>query len=267
MISNGRSPGRATAIPSAIVGRVATSRGLPAAIDANAPTVGRRTRLHGRSDAGEEAAAADSEHDRLEIGNLVVELDPERSLADDHVSVVEGVDEHGAGPLGVLGGQAQRSLDGGPFEHDVGAIATGGEELRDRHAQRHEDGRGDAQGLRRERDPLRMVARRGGDDTAFALLLAQARQTVGGTADLERPGALQVLELEMHRHAEQVGEELRAVRRGAGDHAVQGGGGIGEVFDGGGAHARVLLVLGTVVQIRSAVTRGSAPVSQARSPR
>ena len=227
---------------------------------------GGRARLDRGGDAGDQPAAADAEQDGVEVGHLVEELEAERALPDDDVAVVERVDEHGAGALGELGGQAQRRLDRRTLEHDVGAVAAGGEQLGDRHAERHEDRRGDAEGLRGERDALRVVAGGCGHDAARALLGRQAREPVGRAADLERAGALEVLELQVHGHAEQLGQVLRLVERRARDDAIEEGGGILELRQGGDAHVRTLLGRGTVVQMRSSVG-GRAPVSHARLPR
>ena len=55
--------------------------------------------------------------------------------------------------------EAKRGLHRRALEDDVGAVASRGEELRDGDAERHEDRRGDAEGLRTECDTLRVVAR------------------------------------------------------------------------------------------------------------
>ena len=148
-------------------------------------------------------------------GSLVEQLEAERALAGDHVGVVERVDEHRAGALGELGGQSQRRLDRRALEDDIRPVAARREQLRHRHAERHEDRRRDAERLGRERDALRVVAGGCRDHAARALLGGQPRQPVGGAADLERAGALQVLELEVHRHAEHVGQVLRVIERRA----------------------------------------------------
>ena len=156
-----------------------------------------------------------------------------------------------------------------PSQHHVRAVAAGGQELGHRDAERHEDRRVDAESLRRERDPLGVVAGRRRDDPAGTLLLGQAREPVRRAADLERAGALQVLELEVHRHAEHLGEGLRLLERRVRDHARQYGRRPLELFQGGDGrgetHGRVLLVRGTVSQIRSPC--GAMPVSQARELR
>ena len=73
-------------------------------------------------------------NDGVEVGDRVEQLEAERALADDDVAVVERVDEHRAGALGELGGQAQRRLDGRALEHDVGAVAARREQLGHGHA-------------------------------------------------------------------------------------------------------------------------------------
>ena len=126
-------------------------------------------------------------------GTCVEDLEAERALARDDVGVVERRDEHGAGALGELRGRRSGVSTVGALEHDVGAVAAGRVQLRQRHAERHEDRGRDAELLRRERDALRVVAGGCGDDAARALLGGQPREPVVGAADLERAGALQVL--------------------------------------------------------------------------
>jgi hypothetical protein len=120
-------------MPSAIVGEVCDSRDQP--------------------------AAADPDQDGVDVGHVVVDLQTQRPLADDDVGVVEGMDQDGAGALGELGGQPQRRLDRLAFEDHIRSVAARREELRHRNAQRHEDGRRDAELLGRAGDALRVVSR------------------------------------------------------------------------------------------------------------
>ena len=48
-------------------------------------------------DAADQAAAADRDQQGVEIGQLFLELQPERALADQGLGLVEGVDRHRAG--------------------------------------------------------------------------------------------------------------------------------------------------------------------------
>ena len=64
-----------------------------------------RVRLHrpdGKRDAGGEPSSADRDDHRLEVGNLLEELQPDRPLSGDHLLVLEGVQEGGVLGLGVV---------------------------------------------------------------------------------------------------------------------------------------------------------------------
>src|SRR6185369_10023675 len=87
MIGNVTSPGRFTAMPSAIVSTRSTGSMRPA-----------RT----LDTIGAEPAAAARHHRHVEVGHLRVELQAERALAGDHQVVVERGHERGAGALGQL---------------------------------------------------------------------------------------------------------------------------------------------------------------------
>ena len=76
--------------------------------------------------------------------------------------------------------------------------------LHRRRVGRHDDDARDVEHLSGERDRLRVVAGREGDDAAAALVGGEARERVVGAAELEGAGALQVLALE-----EQVGAGAR----------------------------------------------------------
>ncbi|MCY1178395.1 hypothetical protein D9M73_187420 [compost metagenome] len=85
---------------------------------------------------------------------------------------------------------------------------------------RHHDGRLYAQFPRRQRQALGMVAGRGGDHPAGALLLAQLHHTVVGAADLEGVDRLQVLALEQHLVAQEFAELARRLQRRFDGHVV-----------------------------------------------
>ena len=73
----------------------------------------------------------------------------------------------------------------------------------------------DAEQLRGERDALGVVAGAGRDDAARPLLVGEPGHPGVGAADLERPGALEVLALEQHRTADPVRQRPAVLQRGA----------------------------------------------------
>ena len=77
----------------------------------------------------------------------------------------------------------------------------------------HEHRGVDAEELRRERDALGVVAGRGGDDAAGALLRREPGDPGERTAGLEGAGALQVLGLERDRAADQRGQPAGLLHR------------------------------------------------------
>jgi len=152
--------------------------------------------LDRRRDAGEEAAAAERHDHGPDVRRLLQDLEPARALAGDDVDVVEGMDQDRAGLRLELVRSDQALVDRGPDELDVGAVRAGGVLLRDRCAVGHEDGRLDAEQLRRERDTLGVVAGAGRHHTLGPLLLRQLGDPQVRSADLERSGPLEVLALD-----------------------------------------------------------------------
>ena len=180
--------------------------------------------------------------------------------------MIKGVDQHRARTFSELGGEAKWCLDGRSLEDDVSPVTAGRQELRDRHTEGHEDRRGDAELVSRQRDALCVIARRSGDDSTRTLRLREAGEPVGRAANLERAGPLQVLEFESDGNTEQVGQMQGLVHRGAADDSRQSRCSILDVGEGGDTHLPILLGRGTVDQIRSGAS-GVAPVSHALSPR
>jgi hypothetical protein len=81
-------------------------------------------------------------------------------------------------------------------EHHLAAVAAGGFHLHNRCVLRHDDDGTHAEQLGRQRNRLRVVARRKRDDARLALLRRELRQRVVRTAKLERTHALEALGLE-----------------------------------------------------------------------
>ncbi len=128
--------------------------------------------------------------------DLLQDFQPHGALAGHDVHVVEGVDEDGAGLVGVALGFGQCLIHVVPVQDDFGAVAAGGGQFGQSHAQRHVDARFDSQALRRHGDALGVIAGRGRDDPALFLLSRELGHAHIGTADLEGTCPLEVFALE-----------------------------------------------------------------------
>ena len=161
-------------------------------------------------DAADQTAAADGHDDRVDVGQLVEDLEPDRPLSRDDVVIVERMDER----VAVLVFEFKRLVVGVVVdaldEADLGAEAFCRLDLGDGRDVGQTDQRLDAVVSRRERDALRVVARRAGDDSALFLLVGELRDLVVSASDLERTGDLEVLGLE-----EEINAALDVAR---GDH-------------------------------------------------
>ena len=100
-------------------------------------------------------------------------------------------------------------------QHDARAEALGARALGRRDGGRHDDGRRHAEELRRERDRLRVIARRRRDDAARARLGIQLREKIVRAAELERAAALQHLRLDPDRRADFLRDRVGRKERGA----------------------------------------------------
>ena len=199
-------------------GERAGERGGPLGLHGDHPDV-RTAGLDRGRDPRDQAPAPGADDDRGDVRALVEDLQADRALPGDDVGVLEGVDEHRSGPLGVLGGGHERLGEGLPAEPDLGAVGAGGRDLGQRRGLGHEDGGRSAQQPRGQRHALRVVAGAGGDDPAGPLGVGQPRDARVGAADLERAGALQVLALEPHRAADPLGQRAGVLQRRAPDDA------------------------------------------------
>ena len=174
-------------------------------------------RLHGSQrerDSGSQAAPADRDHDGLDVRHLVDDLEPDRPLARDHLLVLVGMDEGGAGRLDVRQRGGQRLLEARAAELRLGAVVLRRLDLRHRGVLRHEDRRLDPGIARRPRDCLAVVARARRNDARALLALREGRDLADRPANLERARALEVLGLQADVAAGQLRECLRAVDRG-----------------------------------------------------
>ncbi|CAB4750028.1 unannotated protein [freshwater metagenome] len=123
--------------------------------------------------------------------------------------MVERVNEDGSGLVAVHHGRHECLVDRRAGESHVSAVGEGRLHLRDRGAFGHEHGRPYAEKLGGKRHALRMITGTRGNDTPPPLLFREERNPVVGAADLEGPGALEVLGDEMHPAADPVIEPSR----------------------------------------------------------
>src|SRR6266540_3635905 len=163
-----------------------------------------------RGDAGDQAAAADRDEDRVEIAlPLAQQLHADRALTGDHIGIVVRMHERRLRPALQLErmrvGVAVRIA----VQHHLRAARGDRSDLDLRRGDGHHDRRLAAERLRGERDTLRVIAGGGRDDAVRALGRAQMRHLVVGAAQLEREHRLLILALEQHA----VAEPPRQVRR------------------------------------------------------
>ena len=152
--------------------------------------------------------------DRLQLGQLVDELEADRPLAGDDVVILERMDERRAGLLDVGDRSRDRVLEGRSGQLGARAVVARRLDLRHRRLGGHEDRRLDPGLARGPRDRLAVVARTRRDDARLALGFAQRADLVDGAADLERARALERLGLQVHGTARHAAEGLRGVERG-----------------------------------------------------
>ncbi len=158
-------------------------------------------------------SAADRDDNRLGIRHLLRELEPDRSLARDHLRILERVDEGRAALLHVGHCGSHRVLEPLTLEDQLGPVGAAGLDLRHRRVLRDEDPRVDAGLAGRPRDRLAVVAGARSDHAGLAFRVGEEREPVHGAAHLERTGALQVLGLEPDLPAGDAREGLGAVHR------------------------------------------------------
>ena len=181
-ISNGISPISRTAMPSAIVGAAdgdgAAGQALRhggvgldlGAVDGDAGM----QRGRGDEAAGEQAAAADGNDQRVEIGRILQHLQRHGALAGDDARIVVGMDEDQRLRRGQFV-RVRRGLGQGfADQHDIGAPGRGAGHLGCRGEFRHHDGGGDAEQAGVAGDRLGVVAGRHGDHAAGALVRRSA---------------------------------------------------------------------------------------------
>jgi len=183
--------------------------------------------------AREQAAAAQADEEVVQIGHLLQQLQRCRALAGDDVRMVEGRHQGHAALFGQAAADGL-AVVGEAVEGDhLGAVFPRGGDLGCGRVLGHDDQGRHIEQARRQRDGLRVVARREGQHAAFALRIAEAAERVVGAAELEGAHALQVLALEEELRAQLGIGRAGAQHRRAVRHPLQPTGGIGDVVEGG----------------------------------
>jgi hypothetical protein len=248
-------PAVVTAMPSAIAGagRVPAERGehrrVALRFDADDLDVG-PPRLRRDRHAGDQSAPADRDDEHVEIGRGGEHLQRDGALAGDDRGIVERQHERRAFVVDDAARDVERLLEAVARENYVCSESFRAGDLRERCVARHDDRCPDAEAPRVIRDTLRVVAGRRRDDAVCAPVGWKLQQEVAGAALFERRRELQVLELEAHVGAGDLGEGLRHRRRGLDHCATDALGGVVDVGRGNGE--------GLVVhRIRLSRSRGS----------
>ena len=166
-----------------------------------------------RRDAGGEPPSPHRDQDGRHVRALLEDLQTEGALPGHHVGMVERMDEHGAGLLGVLPRGTQGLVDGVAGEAHLGTVGTRRLLLGDRRAHRHEHGGLGVEQPRRQRDSLRVVTGARRHDATVPGLLVEPGDAYVGATDLERSGALEVFALEVDGTTDPVRQPPRALHR------------------------------------------------------
>ena len=117
----------------------------------------------------DQAAAADRNDHHVHVGNVLEQLEADRSLARDRQRVVERMHERSAGLLDQLREPVEGLGRAGRLEVDLGAVAARGLDLRLARALPHDDQRVEPLRGRTPGERLRVVAGRDADHAARAL--------------------------------------------------------------------------------------------------
>ena len=173
-----------------------------------------RTQRTSRSrDARDQAAAADRDHQRVDLRLLREHLETDRALPRDHREIVVGMDQRHAARACERYAMRPRIVEGIALEHDLGAEAARALDLHRRCEARHHDRRRNAHALRVIRDALRVVARRDREHAGGAFGRGQLGHLVQRAALLEGRGELVVLEFEEDLAAGHLAERARGKAR------------------------------------------------------
>ncbi|KAK0350862.1 hypothetical protein LTR94_027294, partial [Friedmanniomyces endolithicus] len=198
-------------------------RGL-GGFDADQPRLGPQETDDGRHPR-RQPPAADGDEDGVDrVRVLAQDLQPDRALPRDDVGVVEGMDEGRAGLFLQRAGVGVGVVEAFAVQHDLAAQPLNRRHLDARRGGRHDDGRRRSAFGRRQRHPLRVIARRGADDAARQFGLREGRDPVVGAADLEREDRLQILALQQGGAPDPRRQPLQRVERGLLGHVIDAGG-------------------------------------------
>ena len=163
-------------------------------LDADHAHVGAQ-RLDGGADPGDQAAAAHRRDDGFDRRRLLEDLQRHGALAGDDVEVVEGMQEYQIALRGELFRFHPRLGQIRAVQHHRRAERAAIGDLDQRREARHHHRHRDAEEAAVVGDAERMIAGRGRDHAALALLRREPRQRVARAALLEASGALQIVEL------------------------------------------------------------------------
>src|SRR5690606_2732564 len=191
-----------------------------------------------RGGAADEPASADRNDNVFDLAPVLEDLLSDGPLPRDDVGVVEGRD-HGESAFGCDRFRPLLSLDGGrAFEDDLGAECGCAFSLDGRGRGRHNDGGGDSELPRGECDGLGVVPGGVRDDAPPPVVVGESGDEVVRAADLECPGALEILALETDLRPDLLREPRRRQERCPDGDRLDGP---GRIFDGPGlnetAHA------------------------------
>ena len=153
-------------------------------LDADDAAAGRQ-RAGGERGAGEQSAAAAGDEQQVERADLFEELARGRALARDDVRVIVGRNQREAALGGEPAADRFAVVALAIVEDDLAAVAFGGDAFDGGRVGRHDDDARDVEQLAGERDRLRVIAGREGDDAAPAFVGREARERVVGAAELE----------------------------------------------------------------------------------
>ena len=176
--------------------------------------------------AGDQPAAADRDHQHVEVRRLLQHFERDGALPGDHMRIVIRMHPDELAFRCDRLGAHLRVRHRLAVQHHRCAIGFGRRDLHERRRHRHHDGRRNVQPLRMIGDRLRVIAGRHGNHAARAFGLAQRGQLGERAALLERVGDLQVLVFDPHLRAGERGELRRGQHRRAqhlaGDDAPRG---------------------------------------------
>src|SRR3954454_4000208 len=190
------------------------------------------TALRRERSPGQQTAATEWSDDRRDLGPLLDDLQRGGAGAGDDVVMIERRDDRRSVFLRDLARDGVPRCRRDSRRHDLRAISLGGPHFHRDRALGHDDRRRDAEGVGGECDALGVVAGRERHDSAPALLRIELQQGVHRPADLERPGALQVLALQPHLHPRPFRERTAGQEGGAVDVGGDAEGGRANVVEG-----------------------------------